>query len=116
MLDQDLLGQVGMTEEIEGLGTEPESQGIAMLTPPRRHDLQRTLFEPGEMPEEWDAPGHIDKYERMNRLRHARKLTCYVARIKLAYSTVIQYHHDSVRTATLSFLPTAGDEALWLLA
>jgi hypothetical protein len=46
LLDQDFLGQIGMTEEIEGLGAEPEAQRIAVLMPPHRHDLQRAPFEP----------------------------------------------------------------------
>ena len=56
LLDQNFFGQIGVTEEIEGLGAEPKAQRIAVLAPPRRHRVQRVLLEETQMAQQGEAP------------------------------------------------------------
>jgi len=39
LLDQNFFGELGMTEEMEGLRIEPKAQRIALLAPPVQQDL-----------------------------------------------------------------------------
>jgi hypothetical protein len=70
LLDENLFGQIRVTEEIERLGAEPEAQRIAVLALPRRHHVQRALLEERQMAQQRDAAGNIVEGEGLNRLLH----------------------------------------------
>lgn len=72
LLDENFFGQIGVTEQIEHLWAEPKAQRIAVLTPPRRHRVQRVLLEETQMAQQGEGAGHIVEGEELNRLLHGR--------------------------------------------
>lgn len=67
MVNQDGFRQVGMTEQIDHLGAEPEAKCVAVLTPPTRHRFQRARFECLQVTEESCAAGDIHQRKGLNR-------------------------------------------------